>query len=860
MKLEPLAAASLLTLALASCTDLSSQEVQTPSAPRYAALQGASTAAVPRATNPVTITVAVDTPGAKINPAMWGAFFEDINFGADGGLYAEMVKNRAFEFPEALMGWSKIMPSNARGEIAVLDAGGFNANQPHFLRITSTAGTPMGVSNEGFRGMGVKAGESYEFSAQLRTTGTAPGRVVVELVSSDGTVLASHRLAPVSGNWAKVNATLKSPVTDPKARLNLMVQGPATVDFDMVSLFPQKTWKNRPGGLRADMVQMLADLRPGFLRFPGGCIVEGSDLARRYQWKNTIGPVEDRKLLVNRWNYEFKHRPTPDYFQTFGLGFFEYFQLCEDIGAQPLPIINCGMACQFNSAELVPLDQCGPFIQDALDLIEFANGPATSTWGAKRAAMGHPEPFNMKMLGVGNEQWGPQYLERLKIFRDAIKAKYPDIQLVSDAGPSPEDERFAFLWPRLVEMKADIVDQHCYANPIWFLANATRYDAYDRNGPKVFFGEYGAQSDFICSPKNKNNWECAIAEAAYMTGLERNADVVRMASYAPLFANEEAWQWTPDLMWTNSLSIRATPNYYVQQAFATNRGDTVLPVTNNAPVADLLPAGRVGVGTWKSTGEFKDVLVIRSNSKEALLASDFAAGAPGWSSTADTWKVADGAYQQTSPTADADPIVSLAGDKGWTDYTLSLKARTTGGTDGLVFTVLDDGKGAWVQWRLGGWNNTGHALISHYAEQDQFLERVPGSLETGKWYDVKITVNGDRIDCYLDGKRVQSATVLHHKIPALFTSAARDDKTGETILKIVNPGNHPVDANIRLKGATNVASTAQVTTLTGQPGDENLFTNPDNVAPKKSTINNVRPEFRHTIAPRTFTVLRIGTR
>ena len=473
----------------------------------------------------------------------------------------------------------------------------------------------------------------------------------------------------------------------------VFLQGPGTVDFDMISLFPQKTWKNRPGGLRADMVQMLADLHPGFLRFPGGCIVEGSDLSKRYQWKNTIGPIDDRRLLVNRWNYEFKHRPTPDYYQSFGLGFFEFFQLCEDIGAQPLPIINCGMACQFNSGELCPPDELDPYVQDALDLIEFANGPATSTWGGKRAAMGHPEPFNMKMLGVGNEQWGPQYLERLTLFTKAIKEKHPEITLVSDAGPSPDDERFQFLWPRLQKLEAgghtaEIVDQHCYANPIWFLANSDRFDHYDRHGPKVFFGEYAAQSVAICSTKNRNNLECALAEAAYMTGLERNADVVRMASYAPLFANNEAWQWTPDLIWTDSLRALATPNYYVQQLYCRNRGDVVLPATNTAPVRDILPAGRVGVGTSNCTAEFKDVRVTRGD--RVLLSSDFAAEAAGWSG-GPTWQVAGGAYLQNDSKVAA---ASFAGDKSWSDYTLILKARKLAGAGALIITVGDDGAGA----------------------------------------------------------------------------------------------------------------------------------------------------------------------
>ena len=524
----------------------------------------------------MTILIQADQPGADINPAMWGIFFEDINFGADGGLCAELVKNRSFEFPDPLTGWSRISPSLARGRLSIRDDSPFNAANPHYLRIESEGPAPFGVANEGFRGMGVRQGEAYNFSARIRRTdGSAALRI--ELYGSDGTLLNSARLQEFSPDWKACNVVLHPKDTDAKARLYVLVDGKGAFDLDMVSLFPQKTWKDRPGGLRADMVQVLADLKPGFMRFPGGCIVEGTQLSGRYQWKKTLGPVEERPLLINRWNYEFLHRPAPDYFQSFGLGFFEFFQLCEDIGAQPLPIVNCGMACQFNSAELCPMDALNPFIQDALDLVEFANGPVTSGWGAKRAALGHPEPFNLKMLGVGNEQWGPQYIERYEKFSQALKQKYPEIKLIGAAGPDPGDDRFKFLWSKLRALNADIVDEHCYSQPAWFLANTHRYDTYDRNGPKVFMGEYAAQSVATLSTKNRNNLETAIAEAAYLTGLERNADVVRMASYAPLFAHVDAWQWTPDLIWVNNLAVLPTANYYVQQLFSRNRGDKVLP-------------------------------------------------------------------------------------------------------------------------------------------------------------------------------------------------------------------------------------------------------------------------------------------
>jgi alpha-L-arabinofuranosidase len=523
-----------------------------------------------------TIEVQVDKPGAKINPAMWGVFFEDINFGADGGLYAELVKNRGFEFPDPMMGWSRLSPTKARGQISVRDENPFNAANPHYLRIQSEGADLFGVANEGFRGMGVRKGEAYAFSMQVRNVSGTP-TLRIELYSGDGALLDTAKLGLFSADWKKYSCVLRPREADAKARLYVLVDGQGAVDIDFVSLFPEHTWRNRPGGLRADMVQALADMHPGFMRFPGGCIVEGSELSRRYQWKKTIGPIEERPLLINRWNYEFLHRPTPDYFQSFGLGFFEFFQLCEDIGAQPLPILNCGMACQFNSGELCPLDQLDQYVQDALDLIEFANGAPASEWGSKRAALGHPEPFHLKMMGVGNEQWGPQYIERYEIFAKAIKSRHPEVQLVSAAGPEPADDRFKLAWSRLRALNADIIDEHCYATPAWFLSNTHRYDGYDRTGPKVFMGEYAAQSDKVVSVFNRNNLECALAEAAYMIGLERNADVVRLASYAPLFANSEAWQWTPDLIWVNSMGVCATPSYFVQQLFGKNRGDVVLP-------------------------------------------------------------------------------------------------------------------------------------------------------------------------------------------------------------------------------------------------------------------------------------------
>jgi alpha-L-arabinofuranosidase len=526
-----------------------------------------------------TITVQADRPGASISPTLFGLFFEDINFGADGGLYPERVKNRSFEFPEPLMGWKQLNPGDSKGALQVYDTT-FDREKPnsHYLRVRVDApGKGFGLSNEGFRGVGVERGKEYTFSVTARRAGGSPA-LRVELEGAGGKTLGQAKVTGFTPEWKKFTASVRASETDPKARLNLLVDGGGTLDLDLVSLFPKDTWGMRPNGLRADLVKLLKEMQPGFLRFPGGCIVEGRYLEQRYQWKTTIGEVDERRLIVNRWNTEFRHRPTPDYYQSFGLGYYEYFVLSEDIGAEPLPIMNCGMACQFNSGELAPLEDLDHFIQDTVDLIEFANAPAGSEWGRRRAAMGHPAPFNLKMVGVGNEQWGPQYVERYKVFAKVLKEKYPNITLVSSSGPFPDGQEFDYLWEQMRELKADIVDEHYYRPPQWFRDNAGRYDNYPRNGPKVFAGEYAAQTVAIASPDNRNSWEAAVSEAAYVTGLERNADLVRMTSYAPLFGHVDAWQWTPNLIWFDNLRSYGTPNYYVQKLFSTNRGTHVLPV------------------------------------------------------------------------------------------------------------------------------------------------------------------------------------------------------------------------------------------------------------------------------------------
>lgn len=524
------------------------------------------------------LTVRTDKPIAEVQPTMYGLFFEDINYAADGGLYAEMVKNRSFEFPQSLMGWESF------GNVKVMDDGPFERN-PHYVRLSPIghAHKSTGLSNEGFFGIAFRKGEEYRFSVWARTPAAGgKSKIRVELTDPASTgetqVMASCTIEIDSKEWKRYTATLTPSATVGKGRLRIFLDSKTGCDLEHVSLFPTDTWQGHENGLRKDLAQKLADIHPGLLRFPGGCIVEGTDLPTRYQWKNSVGPVENRPLNENRWHYTFRHRFFPDYYQSYGLGFFEYFLLAEEIGAEPLPVLSVGLACQYQNKDMsahVPTDSLRPYIDDALDLIEFANGPVDSEWGKLRADMGHPTPFNLKFIAIGNEQWGAEYPERLRYFVEAIRKKYPEIKIVGSSGPSAAGDKFDYLWPEMKRLKADLVDEHYYQPEEFFLTQADRYDSYDRKGPKVFAGEYA------CHGKGKkyNHFNAALMEAAFMTGLERNADVVHMATYAPLFAHVEGWQWRPDMIWFDNLNSVATASYYVQQLYATYKGSRVLPLT-----------------------------------------------------------------------------------------------------------------------------------------------------------------------------------------------------------------------------------------------------------------------------------------
>ncbi|HTQ08986.1 MAG TPA: alpha-L-arabinofuranosidase C-terminal domain-containing protein [Fimbriimonadaceae bacterium] len=771
-----------------------------------------------------TITVQTGQPGIRISPDLYGIFFEEINCSGDGGLYAEMVRNRSFEDgPERstpVPHWSLVQTGSARGEM-VLDQGGTDPKNPTSLKLTFERGVgSVGAANEGYWGIPAEQGQTYRFSCLAKGEGSP--ELTVRLESPAGTVYGQTTFTPGT-KWATRRAKLTADATDSNARLVVSLTKPGTAWIDMVSLFPAKTYRNRPNGLRVDLAEKLADLHPSFMRFPGGNWVEGDSMAVATNWKRTIGALADRWTQPNPWGY----------LSTNGLGFYEYLQLCEDIGASPLFVINCGMALR----GYAPMDQMGGYVEDALDAIEYANGPVTSKWGALRAASGHPGSFHLKYLEIGNENGGPVYDERFPLIAKAVHDRYPDIKIIADVwGGFPKTGY------------TQIVDEHYYSSPGFFFENADRYDRYDRRGPKVYVGEYA-----VTEGAGQGNLIAALGEAAFMTGMERNSDVVEMASYAPLFADVNHKGWNPDLICFDNERSYGTPSYYVQQMFSLNRGDRVLPTTIDLPetAKPTFAPGGVGVGTWGTQAEFKDIKVVHGGDTlfESADGSALTKG-PG------DWSVADGAIRQSG---EDEPSMAYVPSGSWQDYTLTLKARKTGGREGFLIDFgLKDQKN-WIWWNVGGWSNTQSALEQSVNGGKSGLGRaVGGSVETGRWYDIRVEFTPSLVRCYLDGKLIEEAACPAPK--PLYVVSSRVDKTGEVIMKVVNSGADPVDAKIDLAGLQGALRGTAAVLTSASPLDENSLEKPRNVSPKVAAFPTDSPEFRHRFPAYSVTVLRMAQR
>jgi alpha-L-arabinofuranosidase len=777
---------------------------------------------------PAKISVAVDQPGHKIAPTLWGIFFEDINMSADGGIYPELVRNLSFEDADTPESWKFASIGDGKSEAAIstADVHGqpppLNAFNRKSLRVKADGAFTL--QNEGYWGMNIMGGDGYMLILAARGE-KFDGKLTAKILSADGKVLASGEISGTGSGWKYHTLDLTATGSDPKAKLEISGDGQGVLFLDMISLLPKKTWKDH--GLRTDLAESLAGLHPAFMRFPGGCWVEGDDFAHMNHWKNTVGNLDTRTPLWNIWGY----------YATHGLGYHEYLQLAEDLGAEPLFCINVGMSHK----ESIPMDRMVQWVQDALDAVEYANGPTNSVWGAMRAAAGHPAPFNLKYLEIGNENGGAVYRERWPLFVNAIHAKYPEIQFVANhwQGGYPGTP------------KADIVDEHFYDTPDWFMRNAGHFDQYDRTGPKIFVGEYAVTRN--CGLGNLRG---AIGEAAFMTGLERNSDHVVMASYAPLLVNLSHRAWNPDLINFDSSKWYGLPSYYVQKMFAENRGDVSLPTTVESPLAEpAVTGGMIGVGTWNTASEFKDIQVIAPDGN-VLFSSDFSNGTKGWKLLGDgaDWKVQDGALRQG---AEREFIRALADKRDWTDYTLTLKARKISGAEGFLILFRINGNEDRTWWNLGGWGNTQDAI-----EAGETLDSKPGRIETDRWYDLKLVVNGKNVKCYLDGKLVHDVNYdTGGKITSLYAVAATDEKSGEVVVKVVNASAQPLETAVDFSGAKNLTGQGTATVLTSASGtDENSLENPTKVSPKTEAVSFNGTTLKRSFPGNSFTVLRLQTK
>ncbi|MBP2327421.1 alpha-L-arabinofuranosidase [Kibdelosporangium banguiense] len=812
------------------------------------------------ATTDYTITVDSTGRGATIDRSMYGVFFEDINRAADGGLYAELVQNRSFEYDPAdnaaytsLTSWAPTSTGGAGSVQVVDDDGRLNERNRRYLRLDLRGGNGgYGVANAGYNsGIRVENGKRYDFSVWARTDRAEGTPVTVELTDPAGQPLADALRLQVKGDrWAKYTGTIRSRATSSLGRLAVTGGGTGTLRLDMVSLFPKDTFRNRPNGMRVDLADKIAALKPGFLRFPGGCLVNtGShygydapnfERKRSYQWKDTIGPVEQRATNANFWGYN----------QSYGIGYYEYFQFSEDIGAMPLPVVpalvtGCG---QNRATEDPALLQ--RHIQDTLDLIEFANGPATSTWGRKRAEMGHPAPFNLTHIGVGNEENLPDaFFSRFTQFRAAIEAKYPKITVIGNSGPDDTGATFDRLWELNRGAKVGMVDEHYYNSPQWFLQNNQRYDSYDRNGPKVFLGEYASLD---------NRWGNALAEAAYMTGLERNADVVKLASYAPLLANTDYVQWRPDMIWFNNQASWGSTSYETQKLFMTNVGEHVVPSKASATPGTVAPiSGAIGLSTWATSASYDDVKVTAADGS-TLFADDFSGNDAKWAKVAGrgSWSIVNGAYVQSDQ--GAENTLVTAGDSAWQNYDLNVRATKLAGREGFLvaFGVKDTGNYYW--WNLGGWNNTISAVEKSEGGAKQTLVQNNTKIDTGRQYDLKVEVRGRQVTLLLDGQKWGSFT--DDKIAEPFRQVVtRDTRTGELVVKVVNAQDSEARTRVDLGNKVRVGAVARATTLQGRPDDVNTaYTQP--IQPRESRVFGVAGTFTYTFPANSVTFLRIQAR
>ncbi len=857
-----------------------------------------------------TLGIDADNEIKDISELLFGIFFEDINFAADGGLYAEKIVNRSFEYTDiaaddGLYGWKSV--GDAGLFVCEDDKEGcLNENNVNYLVMTNTSEEYAGIENRGFLdGISVQENEKYNISFYAKSS-DYDGKITLRLAVNGEVQTQVKLIADITDEWSKYTATLTSPVTAYEGVTLQVLIEKGEICLDMISMFPENTYKNRENGLRADLATMLEELQPKFLRFPGGCIIEGYDDDTAYDWKDSIGVDENRKPLmfggtygdvaarkqgINLWtDIAGTDDPNPS-FMTYGLGFYEYFLLCEDIGAIGVPVLNCGLFCQMRGRG--PVEMYTPefqrYIDDMLDLVEFCRGDESTEWGRVRIAMGHEEPFELKYICIGNENEGEVYYERYSAFLEEFnKAKaanpelYEGLELIYSAGTDDATSGAQYM-PSYEYAKAELdkaestdaldfagaTDQHYYNDPIWFFRNADYYDEdkYSRDtdtmtdsinggGINVFLGEYAARS---------NRLEAALAEAAYMTGLERNGDVVVMAAYAPLFGQLTATHWSPDLIWFNNHQVTGSISYYAQKLFSVNQGTSVLEHTlSGAEIKEADITGKVGVGTWYTTAEFDNLQVTDNKTGKTLAKSDFCLNNLWWNWQTPTygdWKIKDGALQQTDTWMEYNNNGSVAyfGDDTWTDYTYTVEATKTGGDEGfLIHFGVKDTKNNYF-WNLGGWGNTRSVVqkIENDVKTEILATGTDFTVEQGRTYEIKLVVSGTYVEGYVDGE-LHFAHDFGDDAYAECYSVVSTDETGDIIVKLVNITGESKVLAIDL-GDTEVASTATVQQLKGDDmGNDNILGAEEDCKIEEFTLEGISAQFNYSVPMYSATVIRIS--
>jgi alpha-L-arabinofuranosidase/regulation of enolase protein 1 (concanavalin A-like superfamily) len=812
-----------------------------------------------------TLSIDGDGKGASISDTMFGIFYEDINYAADGGLYAELVRNRSYEFNSSdngsftgMTAW-QVLNRSAAGTTATVvnDNTRLNDMNRNHLRLTAAAAGD-GLRNIGYNnGFAIKAGAAYAGYLWARSATAQQLTVRIENAAGDATLASADIALDGTDAWKKYPFTLTAGTTTDAGRLTVLAGAASVIGLDMVSLMPTDRWVGPVNGtsvLRKDLAEKIAAMSPSFVRFPGGCVTNVgtfrtyeesnyTDRRRTYQWKETIGPVEERPANWNFWGYN----------QSYGIGYLEYFELAEDLGAEPLPVVSvgangCGGA---GIAEMHDPALIQRWVDDTVDLIEFANGGTDTEWGAKRAALGHPEPFGLDMIGLGNEENTTTFEQNFPEFRDAIAAKYPDIDIISNSGPDSSGSRFDTLWAYNRAQDVDLVDEHYYRDPQFFLENHHRYDTYDREGPKVFLGEYASRGNTMYN---------ALSEASYMTGLQRNADVVRLASYAPLLSNESHVQWSPDAIWFDNDESWETPNWEVQKLFGNNVGDEVAPSTFDAPVntaEDI--AGGVFLSTWSTSAAYDNVTVTANDTGETLFSDQFA-DASQWTPQTGSWSATGGRYVQSSTSVnDARSIVTGAYAKDWSNYTLELDATKLAGNEGFLVGFGATGANNFYWWNLGGWNNSRSVLQRATGGSAGEVKALEGkSLTTGQTYHVKVVVDGAHIELYLDGE-----LQMEYDQPAppatVFQVVTRDERSGDLVAKVVNTSTSPARTRVEVADA-GVEPTATVTTLSApSPTSTNTKSAPNTVKPRTREVQGISSSFVYEFPASSVTFIRMHT-